>query len=208
MTRTAQNSKSINFSRAQIVPIDRNIDGNLRFIRETMERAASFTAISGWGQVFTAVTALAAAGVAASKTSPESWLLTWLIEGALAAAISTAAPLYKAHKTQSSLRSGAGRKFLFNFLPPMFAGAFLTGVLVSSRLYELLPGTWLLLFGTGVVTGGAFSVRAVPIMGLCFMALGSVALFLPLGLSNIFMALGFGIVFGGFGLRIALRYGG
>jgi hypothetical protein len=67
---------------------------------------------------------------------------------------------------------------------------------------------WLLLYGTAVVTGGAFSVRAVPIMGLCLMLLGAVALFLPRAMGDLFMAFGFGFVQIGFGIWIAKRHGG
>jgi hypothetical protein len=90
----------------------------------------------------------------------------------------------------------------------MIAGAALTLVLYRGGLFELMPGTWLLLYGVSVVTSGAFSVKVVPIMGLCFMALGIIALLSPLAFANWFMAAGFGGLHIAFGIVIARRYGG
>jgi hypothetical protein len=193
---------------AKVIPLDRHVEGNLRFIRDTMERASAFTAISGSGQVVAGLTALAASYFASRQSSPEGWLAVWLSEGVLAASISCVALVLKARRTGSSLRSGSGRKFVFNFLPAMFAGAALTAALVHSNLFQLLPGAWLLLFGTGVVTAGAFSVSVVPVMGISFMLLGGIALCLPLPLANGCLALGFGGLLPAFGVWIAFRHGG
>ena len=181
---------------------------NLRFIRETMESAGSFTAVSGAGQVVVGVTALAAAGVASLQRSQASWLAVWLVEAAVAGLVGAWGIRRKARATGVSLNSGPARKFVICFAPPLVAGALLTPVLYRAGAAGSLPGAWLLFFGAAVVTGGALSVRIVPFMGLALMLLGAVALLSPSSLGNLFMALGFGVVLIVFGGIIARRHGG
>ncbi len=181
---------------------------NLRFIRQTMERAGSFTAVPGWGQVAVGVTALAAALVAARQTSVELWLATWLGEAVVALAIGGSTMVRKAYAVNDPILSGPGRRFGLSVLPPMVVGGLLTIALYRAGLWRALPGTWLLLYGAGFVTGGAFSVRIVPVMGLCFMFVGSVALFAPAAWGTWCMAAGFGGLHIVFGAIIARRYGG
>ena len=95
-----------------------------------------------------------------------------------------------------------------NLLPPLIASALWTGAMYQAGLIGVLPGLWLLLFGTGVVTGGAFTVKAAPIMGYSFMALGAAALFAPWEWATWFMAAGFGALHIVFGALIAWRHGG
>jgi hypothetical protein len=190
------------------IPIDARAADHLRYIRETMERAAEFTAVPGWGGVTMGLTALGAAVLAARQTTPRAWLAVWLAEAFVAVAIAAPAAATKARRANSSLFSGPGRKFVLSFAPPIVVGGLLTWALFQLGAVSALPGVWLLLYGTAIVTGGAFSVRVVPIMGLCLMAVGAVALFAPVSWGNLFMAVGFGIVQIAFGLWIALRYGG
>ena len=194
--------------RHEPIPIDARAADHLRYIRETMERAAEFTAVPGWGGVTMGITALAAAVLAARQTSARGWVAVWLAEAFVAVAIAAPAAATKARRANSSLFSGPGRKFVLSFAPPIVVGGLLTLALFQSGAVTALPGVWLLLYGTAIVTGGAFSVRVVPIMGLCLMALGAGALFAPASWGNLFMAAGFGLVQLGFGLWIALRYGG
>ncbi len=190
------------------IPIDARAADHLRYIRETMESAAEFTAVPGWGGVAMGATALAAAFLAARQNSPHAWLTVWLAEVFVAVAIAASAAATKARRANSSLFRGPGRKFTLSFAPPIIVGGLLTLALFQFGAVSVLPGVWLLLYGTAIVTGGAFSVRAVPIMGLCLMALGAAALFAPAAWGNLFMAAGFGIVQIAFGVWIALRYGG
>src|SRR5580698_3375952 len=181
---------------------------NLRFIRETMERAASFTAVPGWGGLAMGITALGAAAIASRQASPLPWLLTWIAEAFIAIIIAGWTTLSKAREAGASLFTGPGRRFVYSFAPPLFAGALLTLLFVRARLTGMISGVWLLLYGTGVVTGGAFSIRIVPLMGLCFMVLGAVALFCPWNWGNLFLAAGFGALHIIFGAVIARKYGG
>lgn len=180
---------------------------NLQYIRETMERATAFTGISGWGQVAIGITALAAAFISAQQKA-KGWLAVWVAEAIVALLIAGWSMDRKARAAKMPLLSGPGRKVAFSLSPPIFAGGIVTVVLYRAGLTNAIPGLWLLLYGTGVVTGGMFSVSAVPIMGLCFMALGAAAFLSPAGFANWFMAAGFGGLHIVFGVIIARRYGG
>jgi len=190
------------------VPIDAHAAEHLRYIRETMERAGEFTGVPGWGGVAAGLSAIVAAYLASRQGSPVRWLSIWLVEAILAVAILAPAVAAKSRRAGSGIFSGPGRRFALSFAPPVIVGGFLTLALVQAGLYGLLPGMWLLLYGTAIVSGGAFSVRVVPVMGLCLIALGAAALFAPATWGDFFMAAGFGGAQIGFGLWIALRYGG
>lgn len=188
--------------------IDARAADHLRYIRETMASAAEFTAVPGWGGVAMGITALIAAFVASRQATPSAWLIVWLVEAFVAVAIAAPAAATKAHRANSRLFSGPGRRFVLSFAPPIVVGGLLTFALYLAGVLSILPGVWLLLYGTAIVTGGAFSVRVVPVMGLCLMLLGAAALFAPAAWGDVFMAAGFGVVQVGFGWWIARHYGG
>ncbi len=192
----------------QPVPIHEHALDNLRFIRRTMEEATSFTAVPGWGGVAMGITALAASVLAMLQTSERNWLAVWLFEGLVAVLIGAITMRFKARRAGTELWSGPARKFLFCFAPPLFAAALLTIPLYRAGLIGVVPGMWLLLYGVGVITGGAFSVPVIPVMGGFFMLEGAAALFAPASWSNPLLAAGFGGLHIIFGSIIARRYGG
>lgn len=188
--------------------LEQHVEEHLRFIRDVMARSGSFTAVPGWGSVVMGITALVAAAIAGYQKTPEAWLLTWFIEAILAVGIGTAALIIKARHLGMPLHSGAGRKYVLSLVPAMLAGIVLTAALWRAGEIAILPGLWLLLYGAGTVTGGAFSVRAVPLTGFSFMLIGALALLVPFWWANVFLAAGFGGLHILFGWIIAKRHGG
>lgn len=181
---------------------------NLRFIRETMERSTHFTAVPGYGGVFMGLTAIGAAFIANAQPLVKDWLTVWLIEGVLAFAIGLFAMWQKSKVAKIPLNSAPAKKFAMSFLPPLICAIVITFGLLRFGNFEMMIPVWLLLYGAAVVCGGSFSVKAVPTMGWCFIALGTIAFMLPADYGSWLMGLGFGILHIVFGIIIARRYGG
>lgn len=188
--------------------LHQHAEEHLRFIRETMARAADFTAVPGLGGVLMGVTALVTAALSGPPGDRPAWLALWLADAGLAIAIGLVAVVRKARRSGVPLQGAATRRFALAFLPALVAGAVLTVLLVRSGLTAQLPGCWLLLYGTAVTSAGAFSVRPVPLMGGSFMGLGVLALALPVEWGHVLLGAGFGGLQIGFGILIARRYGG
>jgi hypothetical protein len=183
---------------------------NLRYIRDTIERAGSFTAVPGLGGILMASTALAAAWLAHTAAAGGSgrWLAVWLGEAVLALAIGILAAARKSRRARLPVFSGPGRKFIAGFAPAMLAGTVLTAALFAGGGAAFLPGMWLLLYGAAVLSAGGASVRVVPLMGCCFLAAGTVAFMLPSAWGDAALAAGFGGIHLVFGTIIAVKYGG
>ena len=194
-------------SRPPVALHDRAL-ADLRFIRETMEGAAAFTTFSGWALVVIGVLTLVAVVAADRQPTPGRWFLVWLILVMVSVPLAVVAAARKSRAAGLPLFSVPARKFALGLAPSVVAGALLTAALARAGLYPLLPGLWLLLYGAGVVAGGSFSVRVVPVMGMAFMVLGALALLGPLEYAPDFLAAGFGGLHIVFGLLIARRYGG
>ena len=173
-----------------------------------MERSASFTAVSGWAGMVMGAIALGAAWAAHGQYAPERWVATWLGAAGISFMVAIAGMILKARAVGMPLVSGPGRKFASSFAPPVLVGGILTVALCAHGQAALLPGTWLLLYGTAVVTGGAHSVRIIPLTGIAFIFLGATAVFAPPAWGDAFMAAGFGGLHLVSGILIVRRHGG
>ena len=203
MSRHSQASRDVD-----PIPLSHRAMEDLRFIRRTMENGQAFTAVPGWGGVGMGLTALAAAAIAAGRATPEGWLGVWAAEAVVAAGVGAWAIERKARRVGLPVLSGTGRKVLLGFTPPALAGIVFTVALWQADTIRLISGAWLLLYGVAVVAGGTFSVRVVPLMGVCFMVLGALALIVFPDSGDVLMALGFGGLHLVFGAIIARRHGG
>ncbi len=180
---------------------------NLRYIRDTMESAGSFTAVPGTGGMIAGATALLAAFAARLSVSHKAWLEIWIAEAFLALSIGLAFAWKKSSRTSTSLLSRPFRRFVLAMVPALIAGVVLTTALEQAGGQQFIPAVWLLLYGTGVASAGAFSVRVIPAMGVSFLAFGAMAAFVP-AWSGILLAAGFGGLHLIFGFIIARNYGG
>lgn len=186
---------------------DRAID-NLKFIRETMERSTSFTAVPGYGGILMGVTAVVAAYIASTQEYLVESLMTWFVEACLAFAIGLLAMWQKSKIAGQSLFSAPSKKFALSFIPPLVAGVVaVLGLWKYGHYYQMAP-ICMVSYGAAVACGGAFSVRVIPVMGWCFMLLGAIAFALPVSYGSLMMGLSFGGLHIIFGAIIARRYGG
>jgi hypothetical protein len=181
---------------------------NLQFIRKTMERSTHFTAVPGYGGIFMGLTAIGAAFIANQQVLIKDWLIVWAVEAVLAFAIGLFAMWQKSKIANVLLNSAPAKKFAMSFLPPLICAFVITIGLWRLGHFETLIPVWILLYGAAVIMGGSFSVKSVPIMGWCFIALGTLAFVLPANFGNSMMALSFGILHIVFGAIIARRFGG
>ena len=194
--------------RADTPSFSRRAEDNLRFIRRTMERSSTFTAVPGLGGAGMGAIGLTAATLAATQPSAERWLLVWLVAAAAAVGVGVVTMWRKAARLGAPLTGAVGRRFALGVAAPLVAGAAITYALWRAGDYAVMAPAWLLLYGTGAVVGGMFSAPVVRAMGVCFMATGVAAIVTPQDWGNAWLAIGFGGLQIGFGIHIARHHGG
>ena len=188
--------------------LDAGADEHLRVIRTAMERAGSFTAVPGWGGVGMGVVALSAAWLARGVRDPRAWLAIWLGAAVAGFAIGAITMARKASGSGVPPLGGVSRRFYLTLGAPIAVGAVLTAALATRGDTAILPGVWLLLYGSAVLTAGAQSIPLIPTLGFSLLAVGTIALVSPASWGNGYLALGFGLLQIAFGLVIARRHGG
>jgi hypothetical protein len=189
-------------------PIDSGAVENLRYIRNTIEAADTFTTVPGKGCIAMGITALVGVGLESIPQLAPHWLAIWL---GVAVVAFTAALVFmeqKAHAQGLSLRRAVARRFFMTLAPAFLTGAILTAALAGRVDRELITGMWLLLYGSGLAACGLFAIPAVFTAGIAFMGLGAATLWLPPGSAHVVLALGFGGIHLVLGTTIVRHHGG
>src|SRR5688572_3428457 len=160
---------------AKIVNLDMHAIATLRYIRASMDGAGS-VAIPGSAGIAMGGFGLVAAALSLMPNLAGYWLAIWLVAAPLAAIVG-ALLLAKSGSVATFVATGTpGRKLALGLLPSLFAGAVMTAVLWSAGLAVAIPGTWLLLYGCGLISASVSTTAIVARMGMCFAGLGIIAL--------------------------------
>lgn len=184
---------------ANPVQLDSHAAATLRYIRASMESAVSLS-VPGSTGIASGVIALLAAIVSSLPALRPHWLIIWLLAAVVAAGVGGALLLRQPSLDSLTIGGAPIRRFAIGLLPSLFAGAVMTWVLWANAGPRLIPGTWLLLYGCGLIAASAATARTIGILGGSFVATGLVALVLPENLQILMLGVGFG------GLHISFGY--
>ena len=187
------------------VTMDSHALGTLNYIRASIEAAGAF-AVPGTAGVAMGAVGLAAAAAASIPALAGHWLAIWLAASVLAAG--TGVVLIARHRSGAGLPlyRGPARRFVLCLGPALLTGGVLTAVLWHAGEARLIPGTWLLLYGSAVLSATLLTapamMRLVGAMGALFVLWGAVAFILPASWHNLILGGGFGVLHLVFGLLI------
>jgi hypothetical protein len=195
-------------ARADPTPLGLSAAENLRYIRDTIDAAHTFTTIPGKGCIAMGIAATAGAGLEMVPTLAPHWLPIWLIAAVIACTVALFFMEIKARKQGLSLRRTVALRFFLTLAPAFVAGGILTAALLDSVGRDTIAGIWLLLYGVGMASCGVFSIPVVLIAGFAFMGLGTVTLAAPPEWAPVMLALGFGGIHIALGAIIMRDHGG
>jgi len=194
--------------RAEPTQLGTSAAENLRYIRDTIEAARTFTTIPAKGCIAMGIAAIAAAGLESYPPLAAHWLPIWLIAAVVSCTLALFFMETKARKQGLSLRRTVAVRFFLTLAPAFVAGGVLTVALQDVVARDVIAGIWLLLYGVGIAACGVFSIPVVLIAGFAFMGLGTVTLAAPPEWAPAMLAVGFGGIHIALGAIILKDHGG
>jgi hypothetical protein len=186
---------------ADTVQIDSHAAATLRYIRASMEAAASL-AVPGSAGIAMGAVGLSAAALSSTAALHSHWFGIWLAAAVVGAGFGSTLMARQSGLRGLTLAGAPVRKFVLALFPSLFAGAVLTAVHGSSGNLHAVPGTWLLLYGCALVSASVQTRPLIGVLGGAFAALGLAALCLPDSLQIAALGAGFGGLHGLFGYLV------
>lgn len=183
---------------ANTVQLDSHAAATLRYIRASMESAVSLS-VPGSTGIASGIVGMLAAIVSSVPALRPHWLIIWLLAAVVAAGVGGALLLRQPSLSSLTIGGAPIRRFAIGLLPSLFAGAVMTWILWANAGLRIIPGTWLLLYGCGLIAASAATARTIGLLGGSFVVTGLLALVLPENLQILMLGAGFGglhIVFG------------
>jgi hypothetical protein len=185
----------------RIVQIDSHAATTLRYIRASMEAAASL-AVPGSAGIAMGIVGLLASVISSIPNWHQHWLGIWLAAAIVAAGLGGTLLTRQSSLRGLTLAGTPLRKFTLCLVPGLFGGAVMTAVNWSYGSLHAIPGTWLLVYGCALIAASAATTRTIGFMGGLFAALGLLTLALPDNLQMLMLGAGFGALHLIFGLLI------
>jgi hypothetical protein len=187
------------------VAMDSHALGTLNYIRASIDAAGAF-AVPGTAGIAMGAVGLAAAGVASIPALAGYWLIIWLAAATLGAGLGVVLIARHRSGTGLPLYRGPARRFVLCLCPALLAGGVLTAVLYQAGDARLLPGAWLLLYGSAVLSATMMTapamMRLVGTMGGLFVVCGALAFEVSPAWHNVILGGGFGVLHLVFGFLI------
>lgn len=173
------------------VALDAHAVETLRYIRASMDAAAT-VAVSGSAGIAMGTVGLLAAVAASTASLGSHWLALWLIAAVVALLAGGLLMARQARLQGFTLFGAPVRRFVLCLAPGLFAGAMMTLVHWRGNNLHAIPGTWLLLYGCALISTSAPTTRMVGILGSLFAVLGMVTFWIPDTLHSVALGAGFG----------------
>lgn len=199
-----------------------NPNETLAEIKSMMENSTRFLSLSGFSGVLIGSYALIAVALFISQNNLDFLHLNtevqiWsdpefsksaLMYGVLLFAASLVTSLLfsvrKAKKKKLPVVSGISKKLAFNFFTPLVVGVLVCLNFMLSDGWVVLPLS-LIFYGFALLFASHYTFTTLKYFGLCQLALGTAALYLP-ALQLVFWTVGFGILHIGYGLYMYFKF--
>lgn len=185
---------------------------NLESIRILMERTGRYSNFSAVSAATAGTLAIAAAAVCRwreiSFDVPHPWwklIALWAAVFAVAFLQNLFWTWVHARRRGERVWTHLTRAMTMAVLPGFFTGGVLTGFAIVERRLDMLPGIWMLMYGTAVLGAALFAGRNLKIFGALFLLMGAFTIhWRQYGVEM--MAASFGLLHLGLGLLIAWKF--